>query len=70
MTMVVDETGWDEATAVLEEAMAQLQVVHERSRERLQQNGGRATPMITGLAAFEPAEPSDQRATSPAEDDE
>jgi len=70
MTMAVDEAGWVEATAVLEEAMARLQVVHERSRERLKENGGRAMPMITGLAAFEPAEPCDQRASQPAEDDE
>jgi DNA-binding transcriptional ArsR family regulator len=58
MTMAVDEVGWSQAAEVLGEALARLQVVHEESQERLRANGGQATPMITGLAAFEAARPA------------
>jgi DNA-binding transcriptional ArsR family regulator len=55
MTMAVDRVGWTHAAEVLEEAMARLQLVHEQSRERIKMTGEEATPMITGLAAFEAA---------------
>ncbi len=54
-TMAVDELGWAEAAEVLEEAMARLQVVHEQSRARLELSGEEATPIVTGVAAFEAA---------------
>jgi DNA-binding transcriptional ArsR family regulator len=56
-TMAVDELGWAEATEVLEEAIARLQVVHERSKARLEISGEEATPIVTGVAAFEAAGP-------------
>jgi DNA-binding transcriptional ArsR family regulator len=54
-TMAVDELGWEQATEVLEEAMARLQVVHEQSKARLEITGEAATPIVTGVAAFEAA---------------
>ncbi len=66
-TMAVDEAGWEEAAQVLEEAQARLQVVHERSQERLRQNGGEATSMVTGLAAFEAARPSRNGSVPPGD---
>jgi DNA-binding transcriptional ArsR family regulator len=56
-TMAVDEVGWEQATEVLEEAMARLQVVHEQSRARLEISGEEAMPIVTGVAAFEAAGP-------------
>ncbi|MBS1880988.1 MAG: winged helix-turn-helix transcriptional regulator [Actinobacteria bacterium] len=56
-TMAVDELGWEQATEVLEEAMARLQVVHEQSKARLEITGEAGMPVVTGLAAFEAAGP-------------
>jgi DNA-binding transcriptional ArsR family regulator len=55
MSMAVDEQGWGEAVAVMEEAVARLEAVHESSRERLQRDGGLSRPLIAGVAAFEAA---------------
>ncbi|MGD9735652.1 MAG: ArsR/SmtB family transcription factor [Solirubrobacterales bacterium] len=54
-TMAVDELGWNQATEVLEEAMARLQAVHEQSRKRLELTGEEPIPIVTGVAAFEAA---------------
>jgi DNA-binding transcriptional ArsR family regulator len=56
-SMAVDEVGWSQATEVLEEAIARLQVVHEQSRARLEISGEEAMPIVTGVAAFEVAAP-------------
>lgn len=68
MAMAVDEAGWEEATAVLAETRARLQLVHEQSQERLQRNGGKAMPVITGLAAFEAAARPSENGAVPAGD--
>jgi DNA-binding transcriptional ArsR family regulator len=53
MTMAVDEKGWEQAAAVLREAIGQLEKVADESRARLAQNGAEAVPMIAAVTAFE-----------------
>ena len=55
MSLAVDEVGWAQTAAVLDEARVRLQAVHEQSRKRLAMSGEEATAMIVGLAAFEAA---------------
>jgi DNA-binding transcriptional ArsR family regulator len=55
MSMAVDELGWVQASAVLDEALARLQEVHDQSRRRIAKTGDEATSMIVGLAGFEAA---------------
>ena len=55
MPIVVDQTGWEQAGKILDEAVARLQGVHEQSKQRLAQSGGDGTTTIIGFAGFEAA---------------
>jgi DNA-binding transcriptional ArsR family regulator len=55
MPMAVDETGWAEVAAVFEAAANRLEAIHALCRKRMEESGDEATPLIVGMAAFEPA---------------
>jgi DNA-binding transcriptional ArsR family regulator len=50
MPLLLDLTGWDEVTAILEEAIERVLEAQERSRARLGRRGGSAA--ISSVAAF------------------
>jgi DNA-binding transcriptional ArsR family regulator len=53
---VVDEEGWDEAMAVLEEAMEKLVEIQTRSTERRFGEERQTVPMVISMLGFEKAE--------------
>jgi DNA-binding transcriptional ArsR family regulator len=55
MPMAVDAAGWAEVTAVFAAATNRLEAIHALCRKRMDQSGEEATPMIVGMAGFEPA---------------
>ncbi|OJU86079.1 MAG: hypothetical protein BGO11_04660 [Solirubrobacterales bacterium 70-9] len=55
MPMAVDEAGWAEVAAVFQAAANRLEAIHALCRRRMEQSGDVATPLIVGMAAFEPA---------------
>lgn len=55
MPMAVDEAGWAEVAAVFEAAANRLEAIHALCRKRIEESGDEATPLIVGMAAFEPA---------------
>jgi DNA-binding transcriptional ArsR family regulator len=57
LTLAVDQIGWTEVAEILEDTLAPVQAVHERSEARMQISGEEATAVVVGLAAFEAAGP-------------
>ncbi|HTT95880.1 MAG TPA: winged helix-turn-helix domain-containing protein [Solirubrobacterales bacterium] len=55
MPMAVDEAGWAEVAAVFQAAGNRLEAIHALCRRRMEQSGEEATPLVVGMAAFEPA---------------
>jgi DNA-binding transcriptional ArsR family regulator len=55
MPMAVDETGWEEVAAVFAAVGNRLEAIHDLCRRRLESSGEEATPLVVGMAAFEPA---------------
>lgn len=56
MPLLLDETGWEEVVAIMEEATNQALAAHLRSQDRLAVGGGEgATSSVIGLACFETA---------------
>ncbi|MGN6816289.1 MAG: hypothetical protein ACTHK3_09425 [Solirubrobacterales bacterium] len=56
MPLLLDEEGWNEVVAILEEATNLILSAHLRSQDRLAENGGRnAISTVAGMAAFETA---------------
>jgi hypothetical protein len=56
MPLLLDELGWKEVVAILEEATNLVLSAHLRSQDRLADNGGRnAISIVAGMAAFETA---------------
>jgi DNA-binding transcriptional ArsR family regulator len=55
MPMAVDAAGWAEVAAVFEAVTNRLEAIHELCRRRLEQSGETSTPLVVGMAAFEPA---------------
>jgi DNA-binding transcriptional ArsR family regulator len=55
MPMAVDEAGWAEVAAVFEAAANRLEAIHALCRKRIEESEEEATPLVVGMAAFEPA---------------
>jgi DNA-binding transcriptional ArsR family regulator len=55
MPMAVDEAGWTEVATVFEAAANRLEAIHALCRKRMDKSGEEATPLVVGMAAFEPA---------------
>jgi DNA-binding transcriptional ArsR family regulator len=56
MPLSLDEEGWKEVVAIMEEATKLMLAAHLRSQDRLGENGGRnAVSAVVGQAAFETA---------------
>lgn len=56
MPLLLDEEGWEEVVAILEEATNLVLAAHLRSQDRLSEDGGRnAISTVAGMAAFETA---------------
>jgi helix-turn-helix protein len=56
MPLCLDEEGWQEVVAIMEEATKLMLAAHLRSQDRLSDNGGRnAVSAVVGQAAFETA---------------
>jgi len=56
MPLHLDEEGWGEVIAVMEEATKLMLAAHVRSQDRLRENGGEgAVSTVVGMAAFETA---------------
>jgi DNA-binding transcriptional ArsR family regulator len=55
MPMAVDADGWAEVAAVFEAATNRLEAIHALCRRRMEKSGEEATPLVVGMAAFEPA---------------
>lgn len=56
MPLHLDEEGWREIVAILEEATKLMLSAHLRSQDRLSENGGEDTvSTVVGMAAFETA---------------
>ncbi|HVV90095.1 MAG TPA: helix-turn-helix domain-containing protein [Solirubrobacterales bacterium] len=55
MPMAVDAAGWAEVAAVFEAVTNRLEAIHELCRRRLEESGDEPTPLVVGMAAFEPA---------------
>lgn len=51
--LYVDEKGWDELTAVLEEALNRVLSLQEECAARLEESGGEAIPTAVSIAGFE-----------------
>jgi DNA-binding transcriptional ArsR family regulator len=62
VTVALDQPGWVEVAAILDDALSRVQVAHERSGERMRDSGEEATPVVVGLAAFEAAGPDQPQA--------
>jgi len=56
MPLSLDEEGWKEVVAIMEEATKLMLAAHLRSQDRLNESGGRAAvSTVVGQAAFETA---------------
>jgi DNA-binding transcriptional ArsR family regulator len=56
MPLFLDQTGWEEVVAILEEATNLILAAHLRSQDRLAENGAQdAISTVIGLASFETA---------------
>lgn len=56
MPLSLDEEGWKEVVAIMEEATKLMLTAHLRSQDRLNESGGRAAvSTVVGQAAFETA---------------
>ncbi|TMK55658.1 MAG: winged helix-turn-helix transcriptional regulator [Actinobacteria bacterium] len=56
MPLHLDERGWKEVVAIMEEATKLMLAAHLRSQDRLAENGGKgAVSTVVGQAAFETA---------------
>jgi DNA-binding transcriptional ArsR family regulator len=56
MPLSLDEEGWKEVVAIMEEATRLMLAAHLRSQDRLSESGGRAAvSTVVGQAAFETA---------------
>lgn len=55
MPISLDEEGWKEIVAIMEEATKLMLAAHLRSQDRLGDNGGTAVSAVVGQAAFETA---------------
>jgi len=56
MPLCLDEKGWNEIVAIMEEATKLMLAAHLRSQDRLSENGGRSSvSAVVGQAAFETA---------------
>jgi DNA-binding transcriptional ArsR family regulator len=56
MPLFLDEQGWKEVVAIMEEATKLMLAAHVRSQDRLSESGGRgAVSTVVGQAAFETA---------------
>lgn len=56
MPLSLDEEGWEEVVAIMEEATKLTLAAHLRSQDRLNESGGRGTvSAVVGQAAFETA---------------
>jgi DNA-binding transcriptional ArsR family regulator len=56
MPLSLDEEGWKEVVAIMEEATKLMLAAHVRSQDRLTESGGRnAVSAVVGQAAFETA---------------
>ena len=56
MPLFLDERGWKEVVAIMEEATKLMLAAHVRSQDRLSESGGRgAVSTVVGQAAFETA---------------
>jgi len=56
MPISLDEEGWQEIVAIMEEATKLMLAAHLRSQDRLSENGGKnAVSAVVGQAAFETA---------------
>ncbi|HET7510922.1 MAG TPA: winged helix-turn-helix domain-containing protein [Solirubrobacterales bacterium] len=56
MPLLLDQEGWEEVVAILEEATNLILASHLRSQDRLTESGGKnAISIVTGLACFETA---------------
>jgi DNA-binding transcriptional ArsR family regulator len=55
MPLAVDPAGWAEVAAVFEAAANRLEAIHALCRKRMEASGEEATPLVVGMAAFEPA---------------
>lgn len=56
MPLHLDEEGWREVVAILEEATKLMLAAHVRSQDRLSENGnGETVSTVVGMAAFETA---------------
>jgi DNA-binding transcriptional ArsR family regulator len=55
MPMAVDAAGWAEVAAVFEAVTNRLEAIHELCRRRLESGDEEPTPLVVGMAAFEPA---------------
>jgi DNA-binding transcriptional ArsR family regulator len=56
MPLSLDEEGWKEVVAIMEEATKLMLAAHLRSQDRLSENGGKsAVSAVVGQAAFETA---------------
>lgn len=55
MPLCLDETGWKEVVAIMEEATKLMLAAHVRSQDRLSENDGHPVSAVVGQAAFETA---------------
>lgn len=56
MPLLLDQVGWDEVVAIMEEATNLVLAAHRRSQDRLGANGGQnAISTVVGFAGFETA---------------
>jgi hypothetical protein len=56
MPLHLDEEGWSEVVAIMEEATKLMLAAHVRSQDRLRENGGEGVvSTVAGMAAFETA---------------
>jgi hypothetical protein len=56
MPLHLDEEGWSEVVAIMEEATKLMLAAHVRSQDRLRESGGKGVvSTVAGMAAFETA---------------
>ncbi len=55
MPLFLDEEGWKEVVAIMEEATKLMLAAHVRSQDRLGESGERPVSTVVGQAAFETA---------------
>lgn len=55
MPLCLDEEGWKEVVAIMEEATKLMLTAHLRSQDRLNESGGHSVSVVVGQAAFETA---------------